>query len=760
MKSFISTPIRCSLLLLVSTLLISGCHSSSDSSSFGSQSNGDGGNVVDDTIGGENTMEDVGATTDASGTEAPSTTRVNFVITVPVYVSNALQVRLVWGSADIIAMWNRDELWTASVDFPANTENELAVTFSDGNGAITLGSFETSYKTGTSVSETYQITANQFDTDRWDSDGDGQSNLSEAIAGTNPQSSDAFEPVQASLELVQDKTFRISWQQSEVVQFYRVFENPDGTSGFTDISGDLNATTTIFDHRVPLYARVNAEYLVQSCNNQGCVDSEPVMVMGTLDNAIGYFKASNTDFRDRFGHAVSLSANGNTLAVGAMFESSAAIGINGNQDDNSTTDSGAVYLFVRNGDTWQQQAYIKASNTEANDFFGEVISLSADGNTLAVGAAKEQSAATGINGNQDDNSSTDSGAVYVFVRNGEIWHQQAYVKASNTEAQDLFGSAVSLSADGNTLAVGARFESSGAIGINGNQGDDSARLSGAVYVFVRNGEIWQQQAYVKASNTGSNDRFGGVVRLSADANTLAVGAHREDSAATGINGDQNNNSARSSGAVYVFIRNGETWQQQAYMKASNPDEGDFFGRDISLSADGNTLAVGAAEEGSAATGINGDQNDNSASESGAVYVFVRNGRIWQQQAYVKASNTEFRDRFGGAVNLSADGNTLAIGATEEGSAATGINGDQNDNSAQLSGVVYVFVRNSETWQQHAYVKASNTELGGDRFGRAVSLSADGNTLAVGAVQESSGATGINGDQSDNSKPGSGAVNLY
>ena len=666
---------------------------------------------------------------------------------------------MAWGEVDTTALWNRDELWTASVDFPANTENQLLVTFSDGNGAITLGSVERSFTTGASPSETLQIVADEFDTDRWDTDGDGVSNLSESIAGTNPLGSDALEPVPASLELVQDKAFRISWQPSEGAEFYRVFENPDGLTGFTDISGELDSTITDFDHRVALYARVNAQYIVQACNNQGCADSDPLIVIGTLDSAIGYFKASNTGSFDAFGVAISLSADGNTMAVGANLEDSTSTGINNDQNNDLVGQSGAVYVFVRSAGVWQQQAYVKANNTGNGDAFGEAVNLSADGNTLAVGAPGDDSAATGINGEQHDNSTRSSGAVHVFVRSGGNWQQQSYIKASNTGNSQFFGRVVSLSANGNTLAVGAEGENSAVTGINGIQNDFSAREAGAVYTFIRSGDRWQQQAYIKASNTEAFDRFGIALSLSADGNTLAVGADGEDSAATGINGEQNNNLGLGSGAVYVFVRSGELWQQQAYIKA-NSFARNSFGRAVSLSADGGTLAVGARLDDSAATGINGDQNDNSANDSGAVYVFVNSGELWQQQAYIKASNTEEDDKFGIAVSLSADGNTLAVGANEEDSAATGINGNQNDNAVYESGAVYVFGRSGELWQQQAYIKANETRQD-DSFGGTVSLSADGNTLAIGAAGEDNMATGINGDQNGIfGSAGSGAVYLY
>jgi HJR/Mrr/RecB family endonuclease len=472
-----------------------------------------------------------------------------------------------------------------------------------------------------------------------------------------------------------------------------------------------------------------------------------------------YIKASNTGSNDTFGAHIALSADGSTMAIAADAEDSAATGINGNQTDNSTRNAGAVYVFTRVGATWQQQAYIKASNTGMDDSFGWSIALSADGSTLAVGAFGEDSAATGINGNQASESAVDAGAVYVFTRSGTTWSQQAYVKASNTGAGDEFGFSVALSADGATMAVGAPFENSSSKGVNGNQTNDLAPGSGAVYVFTRSGTTWSQQAYVKASNTEASDDFGSDVALSGDGATLVVGADREASAATGADGNQADNSAPGSGAAYAFSRSGTTWSQQAYIKASNTGSGDQFGRHLVLSSDGSTLAVGAFGESSAATGINGNQADDSASGSGAAYVFTRSGAAWSQQAYIKASNTGASDRFGSSLALSSDGSLLAVGAALESSAATGINGNQASNAASGAGAAYRFTRSGATWSQVAYVKASNTETNDD-FGFGLALTGDGSILAVGAFGEDSSATGIASSQADNSASAAGAVYLY
>jgi hypothetical protein len=214
---------------------------------------------------------------------------------------------------------------------------------------------------------------------------------------------------------------------------------------------------------------------------QDGVTTKTYAVTANLLSQQVYIKASNTGhyigYGDSFGSSVSLS--GDTLAVGARGEDSNATGINGNEDDNSADNSGAVYVFTRAGMTWTQQAYIKASNTNGSDAFGSSVSLSGD--TLAVGAVGEASNATGINGNEADNNARYSGAVYVFTRAGTTWTQQAYIKASNTNVEDYFGSSVSLSGD--TLAVAAPFEASNATGINGNEADNNAPYAGAVYVW-------------------------------------------------------------------------------------------------------------------------------------------------------------------------------------------------------------------------------------------------------------------------------------
>ena len=495
---------------------------------------------------------------------------------------------------------------------------------------------------------------------------------------------------------------------------------------------------------------------------------------------VAYLKASNAGVADHFGcggglqghagNAVAISRDGNTIAIGAHQEKSSARGINGNQNDDSIYNSGAVYVFARRGDAWVQQAYVKASNSGQSDNFGYFVALSADGNTMAASANWESSGATGVNGNQNDDSIQQAGAVYVFIRTGNTWSQQAYIKASNTgraaasseewDDGDQFGTALTLSGDGTTLAVGAISEDSGASGINGIQSDDSQLSAGAVYVFTRTATTWSQQAYLKPANPDAGDLFGFSVALNANGNVLAVGGYEEDGSSTLVNGPYDNNLG-GAGAIYVFTRSGATWSQSAYLKALTPDGGDSLGAFVAISDDGNTVAADALDEDSTGNGVNAVQQGNRVlnTSSGAVYVFFRDNGIWRQQASFKASNTGLEDWFGVRLALSGDGNSLAIAASLEDSAAQGINGNQADNSADEAGAVYFFTRSGTTWTQQAYVKGSNTEAF-DEFGSALALNRDGSIMVVSARGEDSAAQGINGNQADNSANEAGAAYVF
>ena len=391
-----------------------------------------------------------------------------------------------------------------------------------------------------------------------------------------------------------------------------------------------------------------------------------------------FLKASNAIVADRFGW--SLALNGDVLAVGAVGESSASRGINGAQGNTDAPNSGAVYVFVRQGQHWTQQAYIKASNADAQDRFGESVALSGMGrwfsdedseDVLVVGASAEGSSSRDV---QSDNSLLGAGAAYVFVREGTAWRQAAYLKADKRTMYAQFGAAVAVSGD--TVVVGEP-QSSTAVG-----------RGGAVHVFERSAGTWRESVRLEATHPGDADGFGEALAL--DGDLLAVGAQREDSAARGTEGDPSNDGAQESGAVYVFTRQKGGFKPTAYLKASNAADNHAFGTSVDLS--GPLLVVGASGEAGASTGVDGNQADQSLPGSGAAYVFALEATGWVQRHYLKATNPDPGDFFGARVAVGAAG--IAAGAPLEDSNSPGINGARGNDplydTGFDSGAVYVF----------------------------------------------------------------------
>jgi hypothetical protein len=225
--------------------------------------------------------------------------------------------------------------------------------------------------------------------------------------------------------------------------------------------------------------------------------------------------------------------------------------------DNSSIDSGAVYVYQRTGASWSQEAYIKASNSGAGDVFGNTLSLS--GNYLAVGAYNEDSNQRSITNSNEasaDDSTSNSGAVYIYKRSAGQWVQDSYIKSSNSDANDAFGYTVKIS--GNTLAVTAKGESSTSNTItNSDSASDNNDYfnAGAVYLFEKRGNNWVQTSYLKAFNNQTSRLFG--FSLALDQDSLAVGSFFEDSSNNTItNGSPPFTDVllTNSGATYVYKR--------------------------------------------------------------------------------------------------------------------------------------------------------------------------------------------------------------
>lgn len=332
-----------------------------------------------------------------------------------------------------------------------------------------------------------------------------------------------------------------------------------------------------------------------------------------------YLKASNNQRFARFGASLSLNKSGDRLAVGAPEESKST----------TVPKTGAVYVFSRSAASWTQDDRLVATNQRLDDQFGYSVSLSGDGNTLAAGAVFEDFGSSGAHPDfqQGPSLKIDSGAVYIFARNGAGWDVQSYIKASNPGEDDLFGTSLALSENGNGLAIGAPGESSDATSTfaTGVSQNDLSAGSGAVYVYQRTGIVWAEQAYLKAANNTSGYSFGASLDLSADGNLLTVGVpkdrHSGGSISSSAAGKTPLSISQDQGAVNVFELIGNSWVEVSYLKASNRGNGDLFGTSVAMSDAADLLAVGAPGEDGSGFGVSGGFFNNNLSNSGAAYLY-------------------------------------------------------------------------------------------------------------------------------------------
>ncbi|MCH8294623.1 T9SS type A sorting domain-containing protein [Candidatus Poribacteria bacterium] len=324
--------------------------------------------------------------------------------------------------------------------------------------------------------------------------------------------------------------------------------------------------------------------------------------------------------------------------------------------------SGAAYIFELEEAAWRQQSKLSDSETAAEDQFGYAVAI---GENFAVVGAR-----------QDDDGGSNAGAAYIFGRRGINWTRQAKLIANDVAPGDLFGYSAAIS--GETALIGAFGQ------------DVSGPDSGAAYVFVLNGNSWIQQAKLVPSDIERFDHFG--ASLSIDGDTAIIGAFGKSSA------------GRDSGAAYIFVRSGASWTQQAKLLPSSPVAGDMFGFSVAINR--NTAIVGA------------HKRDKAGEDSGAVYIFVRNGISWTQQTELIPDDVGIGDEFGFAVSI--NDNTIVIGAPKE------------DRNLVDIGSAYVFLRRGASWIQQVKLTASDAEAG-DEFGSAVAISGD--TAIVGAFKD-------------------------
>ena len=315
----------------------------------------------------------------------------------------------------------------------------------------------------------------------------------------------------------------------------------------------------------------------------------------------------------------------------------------------------------------QEGGKLVGSDAAGSSWQGSSVSLSADGNTAIVGGSA-------------DNAGV--GAAWVYTRSGGVWSQQGIkLVGAGAVGSASQGTAVSLSADGNTAIVGGPYDDGG---------------TGAVWVYTRSGGVWSQQGS-KLVGTGATviPYQGYAVALSADGNTAIVGGYYDNGAV---------------GAAWVYTRSGGVWTQQGGKLVGTGSVGPAFqGYSVSLAADGNTAIVG------------GYYDDGGA---GAAWVYTRSGGVWSQQGgKLSGSGATGLARQGVSVSLSADGNTAIVG------------GYADDG---LIGAAWVYTWSGGVWTQQGGKLVGSGVLGGGRQGWAVSLSGDGNTAIVGGIQDNLG----------------------
>lgn len=414
-----------------------------------------------------------------------------------------------------------------------------------------------------------------------------------------------------------------------------------------------------------------------------------------LSRVDALIKSPDPEPSEWFGDEVAISGDGRTVAIGATLEDG--------PDD--AEDAGAVYVYRRDGEDWALDARLVSPTPTLSARFGDALALDADGLRLAVGESQVvgsrpasvviftraeqdwrveaelvapppgslngaldltpdgQWLAVGARGATADGVPA-AGAAFRFRRSGTAWSSAGEVTAPNPGREDLFGDRVALSANGQTLAIGVQREDSGSAGIAAElDAEPSLRASGAVYVFRDAGNGLELDVFIKSPEPRVEQRFARSLALNDAGDTLGVGSRGER--------------LRGPGAAYVYRRRDDAgWSLDTRLEGSDgsfsPDQDDF-GIDVSLSAAGDVVAVGAFSENTPARGVSWPSNADGESK-GAVFLFRRFDGAWSLDSFAKPTNPGDGTFFAVDVAMSADAETLVVGrAFDDGDGAGLIN---------------------------------------------------------------------------------------
>jgi hypothetical protein len=511
------------------------------------------------------------------------------------------------------------------------------------------------------------------------------------------------------------KQLIFDWDPVPRATYYQLLVHNWGTPSFVVIRDDIPATRTRV--RLPIASHlINWEairYMVAACNEAGCTNSAEIAVQDQMLDTIGYFKASNTEAGDLFGKEVALSADSQTLAVTGMREASSATGANGDQANNDSPSSGAVYVYRRNGREWQQEAYLKAGVNQADQLFGtggpiemRALSINRDGSMIAVGASREDVA-----------GSADAGAVYIYQRSSTgSWSLATTLHAPQIAPRDFFGASVDLSLNGRTLKV----SSLGPLDGEGNS-------EGRTHIYVRDAAGWRLSTTLAPFYAGD---FCAVTRMSANGQTLVQYCQSFSGALP---------------RMVTLKRSGDAWVHASDLRTV----GFMLPQPLALDHDATQMAI--------------RRSRGTQPPEVQIYRWF-DGVGWSPEInFIPPSNGPSDTAYGESLAFSGDGTLLAIGELRGPYAGAGVMYPAFfDGAGERHGIVHLLLReesNPEHWAQIAWIKAPNPG-DGDGFGDSVALSGSGRVLAVGAREEDGGATGVDGDREDESALDAGAVYLY
>jgi hypothetical protein len=337
----------------------------------------------------------------------------------------------------------------------------------------------------------------------------------------------------------------------------------------------------------------------------------------------------------------------------------------------------------------------------------------------------------------------------------------ARVQPPQPESGDNFGYSVAINDQGNRIIVGAHGEDSSASGAM----DNGLENSGAAYIFARPSSTlptWRQVGHLKASNADIEDNFGWAVDMNGgQGSSVVVGAPYEDSNSLGqysdAERDPNNNDILNSGAAYIFrvvTTDRVRWEQQSYLKASFPREGNLFGYSVAIADFKSIVAISAP--------FSSRLTKDGNTKAGLVYTYIRKNTahtLWGFDKIVTPFFHEDGDLFGHSLSFSKDGKTLAIGAPGENGYASGLHypselSDEEGTGHDNSGAAYIFkpglFLGESAWSQHSYIRQPSFSLGEDSFGFSLAIDNAADVLVVGQP----------GRQFDQSGQKKGSVFIY